>query len=209
MPIGSRPRRRRLSIQLEPKPPVSSMKQASACQSSHLRATSPAPCVPSMLRTLIGGKATSPWRGKITLRIVAEARHVDAEDARLLGDVLGAPGALGRLGAFVGPDQRVERGGREAAEHVDQHPRIVAPVLLDLLARPLRRDAGRAPGVVGIAGDLGEVPQPPLAGEGAVQRAFEMRRVAGLHDVAFDARGERGLGRRHHRVGDAAAIRRA
>src|SRR5579883_2903922 len=67
MPIGSRPSRRRLSIQLEPKPPVSSMKQAFASQSAHLRATIPAPCVPSMLRIFIGGKATSPWRGKITL----------------------------------------------------------------------------------------------------------------------------------------------
>jgi hypothetical protein len=64
--IGSRPRRRRLSIQLEPKPLVSSMKQASACHSSHLRATTPAPCVPSMSRTLTGGKATRPWCGKIT-----------------------------------------------------------------------------------------------------------------------------------------------
>ena len=51
-----------------------------------------------------------------------------------------------------------------------------------------RRDARRAFGIVGIGGDLGEVPQPPLAGAGAPQRALEMRRVAGLHDVALDAR---------------------
>ena len=52
--IGANPSSRRLSIQLEPKPPVSSMKHASAFQSRHFRATAPAPVGPSTFRICCG-----------------------------------------------------------------------------------------------------------------------------------------------------------
>jgi len=46
---------------------------------------------------------------------------------------------------------------------------------------------GRAPGIVGLGGDVRHVPQPPLAGVGPAEPAFEIGRVAHLHDVSLDA----------------------
>jgi hypothetical protein len=136
--------------------------------------------------------------------IVAEPRHVDAQHARGIGIVLRPVVPLDRLGAFVGADQGVERARRELAEHVDQHPGIVAAVFLDLVARPILLHARRALWVVGIGGDLDHVPQPALRGAGAIERPFEMRGIAGLDDVALDA-GRQGRFRRgHHGIGDAA-----
>ena len=64
-------------------------------------------------------------------------------------------------------------GTRELPEHVDQYPGVIPAEFLDLLTRPLDADAGRTLGVVGVAGDLRQVPQVALAGAGAVQRTFE------------------------------------
>ena len=55
-----------MSIHDAPQPPVSSMNTASARQSAIVRATAPAPWMPSRLRYFSGAKAANPWRGKIT-----------------------------------------------------------------------------------------------------------------------------------------------
>jgi hypothetical protein len=82
MPIGSRPRRLRLSIQLLPKPPWS-MKQASACHFFHLRATGPGALPAVDVAHLDRREGDQRWCGKLPsaslphpIRPVCECRTV-------------------------------------------------------------------------------------------------------------------------------------
>jgi hypothetical protein len=138
--------------------------------------------------------------------VITEARDVDA-DALLRPVVLRQQQMpVLRVAHFLDPEQRVETRGRELAEHVDFHPRVVAAPAVDLLLRPFDLDARRAVRGLGVAGDLDDVPERPVLVARAVERALERLGVAGLHQLVLDARGERGFGRRHNRLRHRAAL---
>ena len=139
--------------------------------------------------------------------VVAVAGHVDAEDLRLTLDIVGLVDALHRGADLVGADQHVQRARRELAEDVDEHPRVVPAIGGDLFASPLNADALAALRVVGIGADLLHPPGLVAAGRRrAIERAGEMRRVAGHDDVTLDAARQRSLGGSHHGVGHAADL---
>jgi hypothetical protein len=82
--------------------------------------------------------------------IIAKTGDVDANDLGRIADLAFGITALHRRRDFVRPDERIERGGRELAEHAHLDPRVVPTVGRDLLAGVLNRDAGRTLRIVWI-----------------------------------------------------------
>ena len=96
---------------------------------------------------------------------------------------------------------RIKRGRRELAEHAHLDPRVVPAVGRDLLASVFDRDAGGALWIVGVGGNLDDAPEAARLGTCRIERAAQVRRVAGLNDMRLGRiAGEDRLAHRHDRI---------